>query len=230
MSKNTFSGAILFTGACALVALVMAAGASNAQNANSNTNGGGHTGGGHGGGQGVGAGQTPDARFVMFAVMGSTAEIEMGRLAVQKGASEDVRQFGQRMIDDHTRANEELTRLASTKGVVPPATLDAKHQAAMRKMAALSGEKFDREYARMMVGDHKKTVSEFQKEADRGADPDLKAFAAAQLPGLREHLRMAQRLSDKIALRRSGHLKSTNDNSNSGGSTNANSNANNSNR
>ncbi|MET0625853.1 MAG: DUF4142 domain-containing protein [Pyrinomonadaceae bacterium] len=227
MSKNTFSGMILFLGACAVLALVVTAGVSKAQNSNSsttdNTNSGGHAG-GHGTGP-----MTADARFVMFAAMGGMAEVEMGRLAVQKGASEDVRQFGQRMIDDHTRANEELMRIVSPKGMQPPATLDAKHQAAMQKMSALSGERFDREYAKMMVGDHKKTVSEFQKEADRGADAEIKAFAAAQLPALQEHLRMAQRLNDKMALRKSGHLKNANDNSNSGGG-NMNSNSNNSNR
>ena len=211
MSKNTFSGAVLVLGSCALLALVVTAGASNAQN--SNGTGGGNT--NAGGGMSHGSGQMmADHKFVMFAAMGGMAEVEMGRLAAQKGASEDVRQFGQRMVDDHTKANEELMRVVSSKGMTPPPTLDAKHQSAMRKMSSLSGEKFDREYARMMVADHKKTVGEFQKEAGRGADPDLKAFAAAQLPALQEHLRMAQRLNDKLALRRSGNLKTMNANAN----------------
>ncbi|MET0648619.1 MAG: DUF4142 domain-containing protein [Pyrinomonadaceae bacterium] len=212
MSKSTFSGAILIFGACAILALVFTAGVSNAQNTNSSTTGNANSGNlnmGHGSGR-----MTGDHKFVMFAAMGGMAEVEMGRLAAQKGASEDVRQFGQRMVDDHSKANEELMRVVSSKGMQPPATLDAKHQAAMQKMSALSGEKFDREYAKMMVGDHKKTVGEFQKEADRGADADLKAFAAAQLPALQEHLRMAQRLNDKLALRKSGNLKTMNDNAN----------------
>lgn len=212
MGGNTFGGAILFAGACAALALVFTAGVSNAQNSNSGTTGGAKAG-GHAGGHGPGQ-TTADARFVMFAVAGGMAEVELGRLAVQKGASEDVRQFGRRMIDDHTRANEELLRVVSAKGMQPPAALDARHRAAVRKMSALSGERFDREYAKMMVGDHRKTVGEFQKEAERGADADIKAFAAAQLPALREHLRMAQRLSDKIALRKSGHLRNADDNSN----------------
>ena len=211
MSKNSLSGAVLVLGMFALLALVVTAGTSNAQNSNSsttdNTNTGGHT--GHGSGQ-----MMADHKFVMFAAMGGTAEVELGRLAAQKGASEDVRQFGRMMVDDHTKANEELTRVASSKGMTPPATLDAKHQAAVRKLSALAGEKFDREYARMMVGDHKKTVAEFQKEADRGADPDIKAFAASKLPALQGHLRMAQRLNDKLALRKSGNLRNANDNAN----------------
>ncbi|HEX8188389.1 MAG TPA: DUF4142 domain-containing protein [Pyrinomonadaceae bacterium] len=226
MSKNTFSGAILFLGACALLALTVFAGASGAagaQNSNSSSADNSNASGGmrHGSGQ-----MMSDQKFVMFAAMGGMAEVEMGRLAAQKGASEDVRQFGQRMVDDHTKANEELMRIVSPKGMTPPAMLDAKHQAAMQKMSALSGEKFDREYAKMMVGDHKKTVGEFQKEAGRGADPDLKAFAAAQLPALQEHLRMAQRLNDKMMLRKSGNLKSTNDNSGGGMGGNSNGNSN----
>jgi putative membrane protein len=212
MSKSTFSGAVLIFGACAILALAFTAGASNAQNTNSSTADNANAGNqnaGHGSGR-----MTADHKFVMFAAMGGMAEVELGRLAAEKGASEDVRQFGQRMVDDHSKANEELTRVASSKGIRPPAALDAKHQAAVRKLSALAGEKFDREYARMMVGDHKKTVGEFQKEADRGADADLKAFAAAQLPALQEHLRMAQRLNDKLALRKSGHLKTMNDNAN----------------
>jgi putative membrane protein len=208
-------------GSCAVLALVITAGVSNAQN--SNGTGGGNT--NAGGGMSHGSGRmTTDSKFVMFAAMGGMAEVEMGRLAAQKGASEDVRQFGQRMVDEHTKANEELMRVASSKGMTPPATLDAKHQMAMQKMSALSGEKFDREYAKMMVSDHKKTVSEFQKESERGADPDIRAFAAGKLPALREHLSMAQRLNDKVTMRRNG--MGMNSNANTVGSTNANGNSN----
>ena len=135
-------------------------------------------------------------------------EVELGRLAAEKGASDEVRQFGRRMVDDHTKANEELTQLASSKGLTLPTAPDSKHQSEMQKLSALSGEKFDREYVKMMVKDHKKDVGEFQKEAARGADPDLKAFAARALPTLQEHLQMIQRINDKMQLRKSGHLKS----------------------
>jgi putative membrane protein len=218
MSKNTFSGAILVAGMCAPLALVVTAGASGTQNSNSsgtgnsNSNGGntnGHAGMHHGSGA-----MTADSKFVMNAAMGGMAEVEMGRLAAQKGASDEVRQFGQRMVDDHTKANEELMRVASSKGMTPPSALDAKHQAAMQKLSALSGEKFDREYVKMMVGDHKKDVGEFQKEAGRGADADIKAFAAATLPTLQGHLQMIQRIDDKMKMRKSGNLKTTNSNSN----------------
>jgi putative membrane protein len=205
MSKNTFSGAVLLFGACALLALTVAAGASGTtQNSNSSTtdnaNMGGHM--GHGSGH-----MMADHKFAMEAAMGGMMEVELGRLAAQKGASDEVRQFGQRMVDDHSKANEELMRVASSKGMTPPATLDAKHQAAIQKLSALSGEKFDKEYVKMMVGDHKKDVAAFQKEASRGMDADLKTFAASTLPTLQEHLQMIQRINDKMMMRKSGNLK-----------------------
>jgi putative membrane protein len=230
MSKNTLSGAMLVLAMCGLIAFTLGtAAAGGTQNTNSNSSGGMNSNSGHDMNHGSGA-MTGDAKFVMMAAMGGMAEVEMGRLAAQKGASDEVRQFGQRMVDDHTKANEQLMQVASSKGMTPPATLDAKHQAEMQRLSAMSGAQFDKEYVKMMVKDHKKDVSEFQKEASRGADPDIKSFAATTLPTLQEHLQMIQRINDKVAMRKSGNLKSTNSNSNSGGGMGGGSNSNNSNR
>lgn len=212
MSKNTFSGAILIFGACAVLALVVvASGTAGAQNTNSSTmenmNASGKM--SHGAGK-----MMADHKFAMEAAMGGMMEVELGRLAAQKGASDEVRQFGQRMVDDHSKANEELMRIASSKGMTPPAMLDAKHKMEMQKLSALSGEKFDKEYVKMMVKDHKKDVGEFQKEANGGMDADIKAFAASTLPTLREHLQMIQRINDKMMLRKGGNLKTMNANAN----------------
>jgi len=228
MSKNTFSGAILFLGACALLALTVfagASGASGAQNSNSNGTGGGNT--NESGGTKHGSGHmAADHKFAMAAAMGGMMEVELGKLAAEKGASDEVRQFGQRMVDDHSKANSELMQLASGKGMTLPTAPDAKHQAEMRKLSALSGEKFDKEYVKMMVKDHKKDVAAFEKEAGGGMDAELKAFAASALPTLREHLQMIQRINDKMTMRRGGGT-STNSNANSGGGTsNANGNSN----
>ncbi|HEX8723733.1 MAG TPA: DUF4142 domain-containing protein [Pyrinomonadaceae bacterium] len=210
MSKNTVSGMILVLATCAVLALAVAGAAGTTQKANSGAAGNGNDNphAGHG------AAMAADHKFAMEAAMGSMMEVELGRVAAQKGASDEVRQFGQRMVDDHTKANEELTQLASGKGLALPAAADAKHRAEMQKLSALSGEAFDRAYVKMMLKDHKKDVGEFQKQSARGSDPDLKAFAARSLPTLQEHLRMIQRISDKMALRKSGNLKSTNDNAN----------------
>ena len=203
MSKNTFSGAILVGGMCAVLALVVTAGASNTQNSNSST-----TGDDHAAGHQMDHGKmAADHKFAMEAAMGGMMEVELGKVAAEKGATDEVRQFGQRMVDDHSKANSELMQLASGKGMTLPAAPDPKHQAEMRKLTSLSGEKFDKEYVKMMLKDHKQDVPAFEKEANGGMDAELKAFAASALPTLREHLQMIQRINDKMMLRKSGNLK-----------------------
>ena len=225
MSKNTYSGAILILAACGVLAVVVGAGAVGTQNSNSNTTANANSNTNAHAGHNMGS-MMADHKFAMEAAMGGMAEVELGRLAAQKGASDEVRQFGQRMVDDHSKANEQLTQVASSKGMTLPTALDAKHQAEMQKLSALSGDAFDRAYVKMMVKDHKKDVAEFQKESSRGADPDIKSFAATALPTIQEHLQMIQRISDKMALRKSGNLKTTNSNSGGGMGTNSNSNGN----
>jgi putative membrane protein len=136
-----------------------------------------------------------DRKFVMEAAMGGMAEVELGRLAAERGSTDAVKQFGQRMVDDHSRANSDLMQWAGGKGITLPTALDAKHQSLMTRMSALSGAAFDRAYAKEMVKDHNKDVALFQREASRGADADLKAFAQKTLPTLQEHLSMARTLS-----------------------------------
>lgn len=150
--------------------------------------------------------------------MGGMLEVELGRLAVQKGTSDAVKQFGQKMIDDHTNANQQLTQLASSKGITLPTSLDAKHAAMVQKFQAMSGAAFDRAYSKQMVQDHKKDVALFQKEADRGTDADIKAFASSTLPILQGHLSMAQAMNGSAS-------KSSSMNSNSRSSSNANKNS-----
>jgi putative membrane protein len=137
-----------------------------------------------------------DRDFIMDAAMGGLEEVELGRVAAQKGTSEAVKQFGQRMVDDHSKANSELMSLASSKGITLPTTLDEKHQKDVTKLSAMSGAEFDRAYSKMMLSDHNKDVSEFEKQSTKGTDPDLKAFAAKTLPTLQEHLQLAKALPD----------------------------------
>ena len=100
------------------------------------------------------------------------------------------------MVDDHSKANTELMSLASSKGVTLPTALDEKHQKEVTKLSAMSGAEFDRAYSKMMLSDHNKDVSEFEKQSTKGTDPDLKAFASKTLPTLQEHLQMAKALPD----------------------------------
>ncbi|NUZ06633.1 DUF4142 domain-containing protein [Piscinibacter koreensis] len=133
-----------------------------------------------------------DRRFVEKAAMGGMAEVELGRLAQQKAQNDQVKQFGQRMVDDHSRANSELMQIATGKGMQPPTTLDKKAQSDRAKLEKLSGADFDRQYMAHMLADHKKDIAEFQKEAKSGRDADIKAFAAKTLPTLQDHLKLAQ--------------------------------------
>ena len=133
-----------------------------------------------------------DKAFVEKAAVGGMAEVQMGKMAQQKGSSDQVKQFGGRMVDDHSKANDELKQIASAKGIALPTDLDAKHKSKMDKMEKLSGAQFDRAYMDDMVADHKEDVAEFKKQASSGKDSDLKAFAAKTLPTLEDHLKMAQ--------------------------------------
>ena len=140
-----------------------------------------------------------DKKFAMTAAAGGMAEVEMARLALTKASSDEVKQYAQKMIDDHTAANTELMSIASMKGITLPTAPDAKMQAMMAKMEKLSGEAFDREYV-MMAGhkDHQKMEKLFRDESTRGRDADLKAFAAKTLPVVQQHLQMARELHDKM--------------------------------
>ena len=141
-----------------------------------------------------------DSGFIMTAAMGGMAEVEMGRLATQRASSDAVKQFAQRMVDDHTKANDELTQIATSKGVTLPTGPDAKHQALMTRMQNLSGAAFDRAYLRNAgLKDHEKTVKLFQREIDKGKDPDVKAFASKNLPTIQDHLRMARDMSNAMS-------------------------------
>jgi putative membrane protein len=133
-----------------------------------------------------------DAAFAKKAAIGGMAEVAMGKLAQQKAQNDQVKQFGARMVDDHSKANDELKQIASAKGIALPSEPDAQHKSKMAKMEKLSGAAFDRAYMDEMVGDHKHDVADFRKEASSGKDSDLKAFASKTLPTLEDHLKMAQ--------------------------------------
>jgi putative membrane protein len=139
-----------------------------------------------------------DAAFIRTAADDGMAEVDHGQLATQNASSADVKQFAQRMVDDHGKANDELTGLASKKSVTLPAEMSAKHKAMHEKLAKLKGDAFDAAYMSHMVTAHAQAVALFQKEAKGGADPDAKSWAAKTLPTLQEHHKMAQSVSAKI--------------------------------
>ena len=133
-----------------------------------------------------------DSTFATKAAQGGMAEVKLGELAKEKASSQPVKDFGQKMIDDHSKANDELKGIAGRKGITLPQSLDPKDQATYDGLAKLSGPAFDRDYMRDMVTDHRTDVNEFKREANAGRDPQVKSFAESTLPTLQEHLEQAK--------------------------------------
>lgn len=125
-----------------------------------------------------------DKKFVKDAALGGMTEVELGKLAAQKASSDQVKQFGQKMVDDHTKANDELKQVASNDKMPIPDSLDSKHQSQIDKLSKLSGPDFDKAYLKAEIKDHRQDVDEFQDEAQGGSDPNVKQFASKTLPVL----------------------------------------------
>lgn len=139
-----------------------------------------------------------DQKFLREAAQGGMMEVELGRLAGQKAASADVKDFGQRMVTDHSQANDKLKSVAADKSFTLPTELSPEQRNEMDKLAKLSGAEFDRMYMEHMVKDHKKDVAEFDHEASHGGDAAVRGFAKETLPTLREHLTLAQQVDHKV--------------------------------
>lgn len=145
-----------------------------------------------------------DKKFVKDAALGGMTEVELGKLAGQKASSDAVKQFGTKMVDDHSKANSELKEVASKSRIDIPDALDSKHQSRIDKLAKLSGADFDKAYVKDQVKDHEQTVSEFQNEAQNGADANVRQFAGATLPTLQEHTEMVKGLNKSMKKEKGG--------------------------
>jgi putative membrane protein len=145
------------------------------------------------------AGKAPaaDAAFMKSAAADGMAEVELGRLASEKATRQEVKDFGKMMVDDHTKANDELKGLASRKGVTLPTDLKPQHKAEKDRLSKLSGAAFDDAYVKAMVADHQKAVDAFSKESAGGKDPETKAWAGQTLPKLQEHLSHVKQLAGR---------------------------------
>jgi putative membrane protein len=136
-----------------------------------------------------------DSSFVLEAAKGGMMEVEAGNLAQQNAASQRVKDFGAMMVRDHSAANNELKSLVSGRGIMLPDSLPAdirKHMDAMKKM---TGKAFDNHYVSMMLSDHKKDVSKFEKESKDAKDADIRNWAGKTLPTLKTHLDSIQAIS-----------------------------------
>jgi len=133
-----------------------------------------------------------DSQFMTEATSGGMMEVAAGKIAVQRGISKEVKDFGQQMIEDHSKANDELKGLAMQKNVTIPADLSNDDQKNIDKLNAATDKEFDKTYMDMMVDDHKKDVDAFQKVVDNPKDADVKIWAEKTLPTLKHHLEMAR--------------------------------------
>lgn len=138
-----------------------------------------------------------DQQFLKKAAQGGQAEVQLGQLAEQKSQDPKVKDFAQRMVTDHGKANDKLQSIASSKGFSLPTDVDAKDKAEKDRLSKLSGEQFDRAYMNYMVKDHTKDVNEFRKESQSAKDPDVKSFASETLTTIEDHLKQAKTIAPK---------------------------------
>jgi putative membrane protein len=140
-----------------------------------------------------------DKKFATEAAIGGMAEVKLGQLAAEKATDPEVKQFGERMVQDHSKAGDELKSVAGAQKIDLPTSLDAKHQAMLDRLSKLSGADFDRAYVREMVRDHDADVKSFQKQAQNGQDSSLRDFAAKTLPTLQDHQKQIHDIDRKIS-------------------------------
>ena len=140
-----------------------------------------------------------DAEFAKKAAEANLAEVKLGNLAEQLGTTSTVKDFGKRMVTDHSKAEDNLKSAAATSKITLPTSLDAKDQAVYDHLSKLSGEAFDRAYAHDMVRDHKGDIAEFQHEANDGKDASIKNFASETLPTLETHLKLAREMLHSVS-------------------------------
>ena len=135
-----------------------------------------------------------DRTFVMQAGQLSMMEVELGRLAVQRGSSAGVKQYGQQMVEEHTRANQELMQLAMQKKVELPSEMSTQNTALIDRLSGLSGTSFDTAYKQAMIDSHNQAIALFKAQSQQGEDPQLKAWATQKLPNLQAHLEMVNQM------------------------------------
>lgn len=139
-----------------------------------------------------------DTKFAVKAADGGMLEVKLGELAQTKGVSSEVKALGKMLVDEHSKANEELKAIAAQKNISLPTSMSEECQETYNDLASKSGTEFDEAFAEAMVKDHKKDLDAFKKQADKGEDPDLKAWAAGKVSTLEHHLDMAKSAEEAV--------------------------------
>jgi putative membrane protein len=136
-----------------------------------------------------------DRDFINKAAQGNLMEVQAGKLAAQRALAPAVKSFGDKMVSDHTAANQTLKNLADVKQMPLADAVSSEERDALGKLESLNGTEFDKAYSQMMVKDHTTDISEFEKALKKVKDPDVKAYAEQTLPTLRHHLMLANQLN-----------------------------------
>jgi putative membrane protein len=150
-----------------------------------------------------------DAHFAKAAAQGGMAEIQLGKLAADRGSNSMVKAFGERMVAQHGAAGDQLKAAAQQATIVLPTTASSKDQQIYDRLARLNGSDFDRAYADDMVQDHEKDLHEFQNEANNGKNSSIRAFAAQTVPMIQEHLNQAREMQKAVSQTSRNHHVAT---------------------
>jgi len=135
-----------------------------------------------------------DAAFVKMAAIGGMYEVHLGNLVAPRAKNDDVKKFAERMVKDHSAANEELKSAAKSAGLAVPDRIDDKHQQKYEAFKAYKGDNFDRDYVKGMVKDHTEDVALFTRASKEAKNPAIKEFATKTLPTIQKHLEMVKKL------------------------------------
>jgi len=142
--------------------------------------------------------KTNDSEFMTKAASGGMLEVELGKVVAQRATTPEAKQFAQKMVTDHTKANNELKALAAKKNITLPASLGDDQKKVYDEVLAEKGIKLDQKYASEMVDDHKEDVQQFQDASTKAGDPEVRAFATKTLPVLKEHLAMVEKIKSSM--------------------------------
>lgn len=148
-----------------------------------------------------------DRVFAMMAAEGGLTEVQLAKQAAERATNPEVKQFAQLLVQDHTKANQELMNIAEKKDISVPEELGDTHEEVVELFSDLEGQQYDRQFLLYQVMHHEKDTAAFNVQAKQGQDPDLKAFAAKQLPVLQEHLQKARDLAAQHATATGGGAK-----------------------
>lgn len=150
------------------------------------------------------AGTNGGQGFLKKASEANTFEIELGRLAQKNASSEAVKKFGERMVTDHSKLEQQTRSVATATGTALPSGAGTENRAEYTRLAAKMGSDFDKAYISLMIKDHEHDIAAFQNEANSGTNPEIKSMASEALPTLNEHLRLAQTTAKEIGLSSTG--------------------------